>query len=117
MNKDYLSITVQDNDFCRDLLALGISLSYEITKEHVLDNECVNLVTLENYILDIMISNYTLSTFGKTGYPKINEIKEYFKNNLKVYYISKDDVIENDSEILYLCVNKNMRECGEYFVI
>jgi len=117
MNKDYLAITLHDNDFYRDLLALAISLSYTIIEEGILDNECINLVTLENYILNIMISNYTLRTFGKTGYTEINKIKEYIKSNLKVYYVSKDKVVANDSEILYLCINKKMREYGEYFVI
>ena len=117
VSKDYIAITIHDNDFYSDLISLGVLLSHMITDECILDNECINMVTLENYILDIMIINYTLRTFGKTGYEDINKIKEYIENNLKIYHISKSEVIADDSEILYLCINNRMREFGEYFVI
>lgn len=81
MHKDYLVITVHDNDFYRDLLVLGILFNYNITREQILENKCVNLVILGKYILDIMICNYTLRTFGKTNYEEINKRKNYIEKN------------------------------------
>ena len=117
MYKDYLAMTLHDNDFNRDLESASYLLSHMITYECILDNGCINLIQIRDFLIDIMIRSYELRTFGKYNYDDIEKIKDYFEKHLKVYELYKEDIVADNSEILYLCINEKMREYGEYFII
>lgn len=116
-NNDYIVFTLHDNDFCNDFTCVAELLSYLITHQDILNNKNVDLEVIREYFIDTSIRNYRLLRLGKSGYSSAEDISDYFKKQLKVYCISKEDVVYDNSEILYICINDKMREFGEFFII
>lgn len=115
--KEYLVITLHDNDFYSELRILAILLSHMITYEGILENENIDLEVLREFAINSMTKSYEITTYKKSGYSHPNNISQYFEKELKIYCVNKEDVIADNSELLYLCINENIREFGEYFII
>ena len=115
--KDYLVITLHDNDFHSELRSVAVLLSHMITYEGILENNKIDLEVLRCFIINSIAKSYEITTYKKSGYSHPNNILAYFEKELKIYCVNKEDVVTDNSELLYLCVNENMREFGEYFII